>query len=269
MTLHNSRVDISITIIICKIDAILRWETEYARTQIAILEKDTMKKDTIMWIIGGGLIILLVAFIIFGVYLVNFMKATADRALAPVEQANAEIRTQVASILNPTPTIIPDPITIIRDIRTLARLETIQYTVEKVITAEVGQEEFAFLFGDRLLFVAHGLVIAGVDMRSLDEDDFKIEGENVFITMPPAEIFVATLDNDKSYVYDREQGILTQGDPNLETQARQVAEDEILNAALEDGILDQAQENAEVFLEFFLQNLGFQEVVFVYEADSD
>ncbi len=153
--------------------------------------------------------------------------------------------------------------------RTLSRLETIQYSVEKIITAELGQGEFAFLFGDRLLFVAHGVVIAGVDLSTLDYDDIWFEGENIFINMPDAEIFIATLDNDKSYVYTRDQGILTKGDQNLETQARQVAEDEIEKAALEDGILEQAQKNAEIFLEIFLSGLGFDHVVFVYPIATD
>jgi len=39
------------------------------------------------------------------------------------------------------------------------------YTVEKLITAETNQGVLASLFGDRLLFVAHGYVIAGIDMK--------------------------------------------------------------------------------------------------------
>ena len=55
---------------------------------------------------------------------------------------------------------------------------------------------------------------------------------------PPAEVFIATLDNQKSYVYDRETGIFTKGVNDLETLARQAAEQEILKAAMEDGILN-------------------------------
>jgi hypothetical protein len=226
-------------------------------------------KDRLLWVMGVGVFIIIIGFVIFSLYLVNVFQKTADRALEPVEKANAEIRTQVAEILNPTPTIIPDPITIIRDIKALSRLETIQYSIEKVITAEVGQGEFSFLFGDRLLFVAHGVVIAGVDLHALENDDVWIDENDIYINMPAPEIFIATLDNDKSYVYDREQGILTKGDPNLETQARQVAEEEIKKAAISDGILEQAQENAEVFLERFIQGLGFRDVIFIYPMDLD
>ena len=108
--------------------------------------------------------------------------------------------------------------------RALARLETIQYSVEKVITAEIGQGNFGFLFGDRLLFVAHGVVIAGIDMDKLQPGDMQMVNGVLNVRLPPAEIFIATLNNDKSYVYDRNTGLLTKGDQNLETTARETLE---------------------------------------------
>ena len=185
-----------------------------------------------------------------------------DQTLSPVEEANTQLKTQIADLLHPTPTIIPDPITIVREVRTLARLETIQYSIEKVITAEVGQGAFGFLIGDRLLFVAHGYVIAGVDLEKLGPNDITIDGETVYVKMPEAEVFVATLDNEKSYVYDRTQGILSQGDTDLETNARRVAEQEIERAAVEDGILKLANQNAEYILAKLIVSLGYKEVVF-------
>jgi len=193
------------------------------------------------------------------------IRDTAQTAMAPIQQANeqiGQIRTQVSEFMNPTPTIIPDPITIVREVRSLARLETIQYNVEKVITAETGQGRFAVLFGDRLLFVAHGTVIAGVDLAQVDTDDIWWEGDVLHVRLPEAEVFVATLDNDVSYVYDRDTGLLARGEMDLETQARRAAEEEILKAALEDQILLQAWQNAELFLGQFLRSLGHADVVF-------
>ena len=187
----------------------------------------------------------------------------ANSALQPLSQANQAMQTQVAQLMNPTPTIIPDPVTYITEIRALARLETIQYSVEKVITAEIGQGSFNFLFGDKLLFVAHGTVIAGIDMNKLGPEHMRYEGGVLYVTLPPAEVFIATLDNQKSYVYDRETGIFTKGVNDLETLARQSAEQEILKAAMEDGILNQAQINAEAFLLKFFAALGFPNTIFV------
>jgi hypothetical protein len=190
----------------------------------------------------------------------GLVSALRDAAQGPATITGG-IATDVQSFLHPTPTIYPDPVTVVLQVRSLARLETAQYTVEKVITAETGQGTLAPLFGDRLLFVAHGEVIAGVDLSRVAEHDVIVSPDGrVTLILPAAEIFVSTLDNEKSYVYDRQTGLFTQGDINLETQARQVAEDEIRRAALEDGILNLAQSNAETFIDRLLRSLRFTDV---------
>lgn len=221
------------------------------------------KTSQLVLVVGGIIALLLVMLVVLPYILLQIINSATAQAVAPFEQANQRLQTQVAQILNPTPTIIPDPVTIIHEVRSLARLETIQYSVEKVITAESGQGQFGFLFGDRLLFIAHGYVIAGVDLGQLTSDDLTLKGQVLHVRLPEPEVFVATLDNDKSYVYDRETGLLTKGNVNLETEARKVAENEIYKAALEDGILEQARINAETYLARLFRTLGYNEVVFV------
>lgn len=208
------------------------------------------------------LVILLITMIASMIVIVVTVNRTINAAISPIRSVNDALTTQVSQIRNPTPTVIPDPVTIIREVQSLARLETIQYTVEKVITAELNQGVFGPLFGDRLLFVAHGYVIAGVDLSQLESEQLTLEDGVLFVTLPEAEVFVATLDNENSYVYDRETGLLRKSDRDLETTARQVAEQEIEKAALEDGILSQAQQNAEVFLERLFNTLGYEQVIF-------
>ncbi len=210
--------------------------------------------------------ILILIVLAVGVYfIVQTVRESAAAATAPfqgINQANEALQTQVSQLINPTPTIIPDPVTYINEIRALARIETIQYSIEKVITAEVGQGTFGFAFGDKLLFVAHGIVIAGIDMEKLQPGDLRLDNGVLFVRLPPTEIFIATLDNEKSYVYDRETGLLTKGSIDLETLARQAAEDEIRKAALEDGILTQGEANAEAYLLKFFIALGYKSVIF-------
>ena len=186
-----------------------------------------------------------------------------QRTVTPVQSMTGDLATQVSSLLRPTPTLIPNPITIIRDVRSLARLETIQYTVEKVITAEQGQGSLGMLFGDKLIFVAHGQVIAGLDLSKLGAGDIEIKEGMLYLRLPRSEIFVAALDNEKSYIYDRQTGLLTKGDINLESSARRMAEDEIEKAAIEDGIMDLARQNAENYLSRLLSDLGYPEVIFI------
>jgi hypothetical protein len=197
---------------------------------------------------------------------VQTIRESAQAATAPfqqVNQANQALQTQVSNLLNPTPTIIPDPVTYINEVRALARLETIQYSIEKVITGETGGGTFQSLFGDKILFVGHGTVIAGIDMEKIQPEHMRFENGVLTVRLPPAEVFIATLDNEKSYVYDRETGILAKPDVNLETLVRQRAEEEILRAAIEDGILEQAQLNAEAYLFKFFAALGYPNTIFV------
>ena len=217
---------------------------------------------------NNNLVSLLILIVIgVGVYfIVQTIRQTQQVVAGPFQQvneANQALQTQMSNLLNPTPTIIVDPVTYINEVRALARLETIQYTVEKVVTAELGQGTFGFLMGDKLLFIGHGTVIAGIDMSKLNPEDMRFENGVLRVKLPPAEIFIAALDNEKSRVYDRDTGAFAKPDINLETQARQIAEQEILKAALEDGILEQAQLNAEAYLLKFFSALGYPNTIFV------
>lgn len=204
------------------------------------------------------LIIIVIAWIV-----ITSINKSITRAINPLKEANNAVNTQIADLLHPTPTIIPDPVTIIRDVRSLARLETSQYTVEKIITAEIGQGTFAYLLQDRLLLVAHGTVVAGIDMEKLKPEDMWLEGGVLSVHLPDAEVFIATLDNEKTYVYERDTGIFRKPVQNLETLARQSAEQEIRAAAIEDGILETARQNAETYLSRFFLILGYADVIFV------
>ena len=163
-----------------------------------------------------------------------------------------------------SPTVIiqtPGP-SVVEQIQTLSRLETARYTVERVLTAESTGALPPFT-SDKILFVAHGEVTAGVDLSKLTDADVQVVSGTVTIHMPPAEILVSKLDNGKSQVYDRQTGFFTKPDPNLESQVRARAEQEIVNGALEDGILNTAQTNAQATLRVLLHSLKYDNVIFV------
>ena len=100
-------------------------------------------------------------------------------------------------------------------------------------------------------------------MEKLQPEDLHFENGVLTVKLPPAEVFITALDNEKSYVYNRDTGLLAKPDINLETLVRQRAEEEILKAAIEDGILTQAQTNAEAYLFKFFAALGYPNAIFV------
>ncbi|MBN2389391.1 MAG: DUF4230 domain-containing protein [Anaerolineae bacterium] len=173
-----------------------------------------------------------------------------------------------ALLPQPTPTIYPSAATVIEGVQALSRLETASYQMEKVITAESGQGPLGFLFGDRLLLIAYGEMIAGVDLSYIGPSDLMTTGDGtVYVRLPAAEVFVATLDNSRTYVYDRRTGVAGLN-MQLETAARLEAERLMLQAAIENGLLERAEENARDVLRSLLLSLGFKHVIFVKEMPT-
>jgi hypothetical protein len=165
-------------------------------------------------------------------------------------------------VTTPTVTIDTSRPSVIEGVRALSRLETVNYQLEKVITGKSTGPLFDFLTSDRILLVAHGEVVAGVDLQKLGPEDIEVVSDTVVITMPNAEILSSKLDNDKTYVYDRQTGLFNKPDPNLESQMRSAAEQQIVLSATEDGILVKAEENAKQTLRSLVQGLGYKDVQF-------
>jgi len=211
------------------------------------------------WIIQ---IVFLLILIGAGIYLVNSVQNSISSQLSPVREMTDSLSTQISVVLHPTPTILPDPVTIVHEIRSLARLETIKFSLEKIITAETRQGLFKWLVGDRLILVAHGEVIAGIDLNKLDPEGLEVRGGVLYVQLPAPEIFVVAVDNEQSYIYDRDTGLFTHGEVDLESKARLAAEQEIEESALKDGILELAAQNAESYLGGLFRELGFPEVIF-------
>ena len=150
---------------------------------------------------------------------------------------------------------------VIQEIRNLQRLETASFTIEKIIDGGTSGNVFQqLLFGDRILLIAHGQVIAGFDLSQISEKDIVIKDKNIRITLPKPQVLVTTLDNTQTRVYDRTRGILNSGDNNLESKVREAAQNSIKEAACKGNILEQASDNARKQLTAFLSALGFTQI---------
>ena len=155
-------------------------------------------------------------------------------------------------------TTAPD---VVNQIQRLNRLETVSYSVDTVVEGKHTNAVLPdLLFGDRLLLVVHGQVIAGVDLSQLKPEAVQVSGRSVTMELPPSQIFTTRIDSAKTKVFARTTGILTQADPNLESDTRSTAETQILQAATSDGILDTARSNARGSMESLLHGLGFETV---------
>lgn len=196
-----------------------------------------MLKSRFVWIFGAALLILVSVLLIFFAF---------NRFFPPFLVNIDTSRTAV-----------------VKQMRSLARLETAVFTIEKVIDGgTTGGNIFQrLLFGDKILLIAHGQVIAGFDLSQISEKDIIIEEKNVTVKLPAPTILVSTLDNSQTKVYDRQKGLLNDDD-TLESQVRQAAEASIRDAACDAGILQQASDNGRKQLTALFTSLGFETITF-------
>ncbi len=155
----------------------------------------------------------------------------------------------------------------VRDVAKLTTVEMVEYT-----TIEKGND-FGWLNwarGDRIFLFAVARIGAGVDMDNVTTRSFDVAEDtgSVIVVLPQPEIIFTEIDTEATQVYDRDTGLFTKGDSQLETDARQVAQEVLVNAAIEHGILDRARANAEETIRSFLMGVGYTEVAFEYEQDD-
>jgi hypothetical protein len=86
--------------------------------------------------------------------------------------------------------------TVVNKIQQLQRLETVVYTMDKVVSGEKENPFLPnFLAGDRLLMVVHGEVVAGVDFSGLKSGDVAVDERKVLLRLPLAQVFSTRIDN--------------------------------------------------------------------------
>jgi hypothetical protein len=204
---------------------------------------------------SGTLLIVLVSLILGGLALAVFVRHATTGILARV--ANS-ITGRTTSFDTSVPAVV-------QRIQRLNRLETVVYSIDTVVEGSKSSAVLPdLLAGDRILLVVHGQSVAGIDLSLLKPEDVHIQttdaGQSIRITLPPSQVFLTTLDNQHTRVYLRSTGVLVPADPNLETDTRAKAEQQIQQAALGDGILDAASKNARATLTTLLYSLGFKQV---------
>jgi hypothetical protein len=82
----------------------------------------------------------------------------------------------------------------------------------------------------------------------------------VDIRLPAATIQYVDPDEDATQVLQRDVGIFTSGDPGLESDVRRIADEVLVENAIEEGILEEAENNARSVLTDFLLSLGYVDV---------
>jgi hypothetical protein len=163
----------------------------------------------------------------------------------------------------PTPTVVVLP-PVLKVIQEKPKLETTSYFLTTV--ADVKKTVGLLKQEQRVILVACGTVTAGIDLSKITAANISVRGETVVIQLPEAELFRTALvenrDSTCTYVAYLSYGFLLESDPKMESEARQQAMASMQATALDNGILDTAQKNAETEVRRLLFLVGYKSVEF-------
>jgi len=128
------------------------------------------------------------------------------------------------------------------------------------------------LFNERTLFVGVGSVDAYVDFSTLSEGAIVIspDGKSVEVKLPAPTLEKPSLDTDRSYVFAQERGLVNRvgdlvgNDANKQQQLYQLAEDKIMDAAVQSELSARAERNTKSMLESLLHQLGYERVTVTF-----
>jgi len=152
-----------------------------------------------------------------------------------------------------------EPPAVLMGVRQLKQLVTVRYSIQRVVGIT---EPRVPLGSESVLLMVQGEVSAGVDLAELQAADIRRKGSRAMvIRLPGAKLLDAFLDEKHIKVWDHQITWWTPWvsiDPDLEHRARLQALDDVRAAALEMGILDQAQNNAQTAIRDFLAALNMQ-----------
>lgn len=162
-----------------------------------------------------------------------------------------------------TPTPTPTPIVVITHINALGRLETTEFAMQTVVNLENEPGNFweQLVGSDKLLLVAEGEVVAGFDLSKVSDEDIVVQGTTVTMNLPVPEILNSRIDNERTYVIERDTGFLVKPDQTLESRARQIAEQSLTDWALEHDIIEKAEQYGRIQIENLLRSLGFTTII--------
>lgn len=150
---------------------------------------------------------------------------------------------------------------VIESVKNMAELTTVEVTEYTIVEKGIDAGWLEWARGDSIRLLAVASIGAGVDLSALTTGDFTVSsGGDVTVRVPGAELLYVDVDGEATQVLDREIGLLTKGDPRLETETRSLAETVLVDKAMEEGLLEKAEDNATSILTNLLQSLGYERV---------
>lgn len=154
---------------------------------------------------------------------------------------------------------------ILFSLKEMSDLATVEYTVTKIIKAN--DDKTWYKLGDRkILMSCEANIKAGIDMSSISQKNFIIDGKDVELKLPSPKVISLSIPAETIKV--EYQDISLFRDPFKAAERDQLAsqaEAQIRNSIDSLGILQQAKVNTSLFINNLLVKLGYESIKITYD----
>ncbi len=153
---------------------------------------------------------------------------------------------------------------ILGQIEALGKLELVKYNFQEVTEVqEMGKEYFKIFKVEpdaKAILITQGEAVGCIDLTRMKIQDVSVTEDTLYIKLPEPEICYYKLNLEKTRLYSVETGFFTDRDKFIE-RAYQQAEQDIKQAALNTGILEQTKDNARMILKPMLEEMTGKTVI--------
>ena len=148
-------------------------------------------------------------------------------------------------------------------ITSMGKLELVKYAMKDVIEQK---EVHPILPDSRVLLLAVGEVTACIDLTKVKKSDITQSKDSVIVYLPEPEICNASLDHEKSKVYDIRGAWFQESAKNMVEDVYKLAEKKVLDNAKQMNVLGMARQNAQLIFKPLLESISGKRVILNFRA---
>ncbi len=201
---------------------------------------------------GANIGALMAAGVVFGCLVTLFVAARQSR-----KQPGPKITTTLV-----TPTVLVSEIRAAALV-SLGQIGTVTIKKERDKTAAADSMIAGLrnrMLGEELVMDVGVRIVAGVNLKHLGEDDVRIDGNSVSITLPPTKVLMVYVDESLTRVVARKKGWLSSHEISLMDAARREAMDAMVTAAIDKGLFQRAGQQAAATVAALARGLGVENI---------
>jgi len=170
--------------------------------------------------------------------------------------------------------VVEDPHpAVLKGIQDLAELHSVTGDYQVIVELDEDAKFLPdFVKGEETSMLAVGTIDGVIDLNEItDSDVIVIDPMTVTVKVPAARLSDPIIDHEQTQILDRDRGLFDrvagafEDNPTSERELLILAEEKLVAAANESGLLPRAEENTERTLRSLLGQLGYTDITITFE----